>query len=269
MKVAFVIKPDMRANSLFEGVLTELQNNGTELFICNSASEIPIDCGAVLAFGGDGTVLDVARTITEMESDAPILGINLGNLGFLTAIEGNDDVQSVLNALNDGVKQRRPLLDATVDGVYVGSALNDVVIKAEGTRPIYLDLFIDGCFVDSYHGDGLIISTAVGSTAYSLSAGGPILAPELDALVLNPICPHSLHSRPLVVSAAKEMKVSVCTKETVRLSLDGNSAKISMKEGSVITAAKSRKSVDFICAKGEDFYGKLLKKMNNWGITRP
>ena len=149
-------------------------------------------------------------------------------------------------------------------------ALNEVVIKTYGTRPITLDVSVDGKFVDSYHSDGLIISSPAGSTAYSLSAGGPVLAPDVDALVINPICAHSLHSRPLVVSASSTVKVTVTSTSArgmvANVIIDGNN-RYSMQMDESVIVTKSAKKAEFISVDGDSFYTKLLQKMNRWGTT--
>ena len=158
----------------------------------------------VISLGGDGTFLATARKF----SNSPIVGINLGNLGVLSEID-IDDMEVELSKLinNLGFIGDGFLLETTLHDKNI-CALNDIVIgKGNFTKLLKFDLYFDDKFVDSYSADGLIVSTPTGSTAYSLSAGGPIIEPKLDVLVVTPICAHSLHQRPIVVDADTKVKV--------------------------------------------------------------
>lgn len=165
----------------------------------------------IIAVGGDGTLLGAARSIGTR--DVPILGINLGRLGFLTEVN-RDELESCLDRLSEGQLkfESRMRLEVSVyrEGTEVATylALNDVVITRTAlSRMVDLETFANGAKVTTYHGDGLIISTPTGSTAYSLSASGPILMPNVEAIVLNPICSHSLNQRPIVLPHHSEIEV--------------------------------------------------------------
>ena len=186
-------------------------------------------CDLVIVVGGDGSMLGAARALAQ--HNVPVLGINRGSLGFLTDIlpEQLEAQISEVLAGNYTVEQRF-LLETEVrrDGVPIGQgdALNDVVLHpGKSTRMIEFELFIDGQFVYSLKADGLIIATPTGSTAYALSAGGPIMHPRLDAIVIVPMYPHTLSSRPIVVDADSELKVVVSENMNIYplVSCDGQS----------------------------------------------
>ena len=167
----------------------------------------------VITFGGDGTLLDAARAVVHSAADAPIIGINLGRLGFLTDV-GPQDLTYALEAMLDGRTrvEERTMLAGQVErnGVETASrlALNDIVVtRGSLSRMIEMDVSVDGHFVCHVKADGLIVATPTGSTAYNLSAGGPIVHPTLDALVLTPIAPHTLTHRPLVLPASAQIEV--------------------------------------------------------------
>jgi NAD+ kinase len=182
----------------------------------------------IVVVGGDGTLLSVVRSLGTR--DVPILGINLGRLGFLTEVN-RDEMETCLDRILDGdmVAEPRMRLETKVyradDEIASYLALNDVVITRTAlSRMVDLETFADGMKVTTYHADGLIISTPTGSTAYSLSAAGPILLPVLEAIVLTPICPHSLNQRPLVLPQQTEVEIRVQLgpgAEAATLTVDG------------------------------------------------
>jgi len=173
--------------------------------------ELAKECDLAIVVGGDGTLLNAARSLAE--ADVAVLGVNLGRLGFLADVSP-DEMHERLDEILAGQyeEEHRSLLHASVlrDGrtVSESDALNDVVIhKWDIARMIEVDTTIDGRFLNSLRADGLIVSTPTGSTAYALSGGGPILDPALEALVLVPICPHTLSNRPIVVSDQVEIEI--------------------------------------------------------------
>ena len=182
-------------------------------------------CNLVIVVGGDGSLLHVAKHVYEV----PVIGVNRGRLGFLTDVLP-DELEQRIGEVLDGrfIAENRFLLNAEVvredRSEAVGRALNDVVLHpGKAAQMISFELFIDGQFVYSQESDGLIVATPTGSTAYALSAGGPIMHPRLDALVLAPMYPHSLSSRPLVVDGNSEVRMVVGAKEELepQLSCDG------------------------------------------------
>jgi NAD+ kinase len=188
--------------------------------------ELPARVDLIVVLGGDGTLLSVARLVDGLE--VPLLGVNLGGLGFLTATT-QEAMYPTLEAVlrGDYAAEERILLAASLhrggETVADHLALNDVVIaKGALGRLVDLEVSVDGQMVTAYRADGLIIATPTGSTAYNLSAGGPILYPTMDALVLTPICSHALTNRPLVLPAATPLEVSLLTDTPdVALAVDG------------------------------------------------
>ncbi len=170
-------------------------------------------CDLVIVVGGDGSLLGAARSLAK--SNVPVLGVNRGRLGFLTDISP-DEIDPLVGDVLDGryIIENRFLLEATAkrEGVPVGkaSALNDVVLNpGQSGRMMEFELFIEGQFVYSQRSDGMIVATPTGSTAYALSGGGPIMHPRLDAMVLVPMFPHTLSSRPIVVDGNSEIKIII------------------------------------------------------------
>ncbi|MEF9933776.1 MAG: NAD(+)/NADH kinase [Clostridium sp.] len=221
-------------------------------------------CDYLIVLGGDGTLLGVARG--AFLSGIPLLGINMGNLGFITEVE-KEDAFFALQRIIDGEYsiQERILLQANVirdgeigDNLY---CLNDVNI-AKGTlsRMITLNTYSDGEFVDDYHADGLIISTPTGSTAYSLSAGGPIISPEVGVMLMTPICPHTLYSRSIVIADSKEITVEIeRDADEIFLTCDGQQGQKLSKLDKVIVK-KAPANVKFIKLGNRGFYDVLRNK---------
>ncbi|KZX73171.1 NAD(+) kinase, partial [Alcanivorax sp. HI0013] len=176
-----------------------------------SATQMGEACDLVIVVGGDGSLLGAARTLARF--DVPVLGVNRGHLGFLTDILPSE-IESRVGQVLDGeyTTEKRFLLDLEVRRgktvVGEGCALNDIVLlSGDSVHMIDFELMIDGHFVYGQRSDGLIISTPTGSTAYALSGGGPIMHPKLDAMVMVPLNPHTLTSRPLVVAGDSEIKI--------------------------------------------------------------
>ena len=173
-----------------------------------SKCEIAIDAknyDFIISLGGDGTFLSTARRFYNI----PIVGINLGNLGFLSEIDkANMECELKKLLVNDFNVEERFLLETTINGEKC-YGLNDIVInRGKFTKLLNLEVYFNNKFVDNYVADGIIVSTPTGSTAYSLSAGGPIVEPNLDVLVITPICAHSLHQRPVVISYDTEVRIN-------------------------------------------------------------
>ncbi len=214
-----------------------------------------------ITLGGDGTILHVARQVAS--AGIPLCGVNMGQLGFLTEVELSD-ISSALEKIlqQDYLVEDRLMLDAVIiqDGVekYIGSALNDVVItKNVISRMLRLKLYVNSEFTANYSADGLIISTSTGSTGYSLSAGGPIISPNLRVVVVTPICPHSLHSRSLVVSEKESIKIDHATQDAI-LTIDGQVSFNLLPDDEVVikSSAFSAKLVKL----GERSYYETLRK---------
>ncbi|MBK7250533.1 MAG: NAD(+)/NADH kinase [Gammaproteobacteria bacterium] len=223
----------------------------------------------VIAIGGDGTLLYAARLVAERGT--PLLGINRGRLGFLTDVLPQDMLASVEAALEGRCEvDRRPLLCACVhyaDGTRLESfALNDVVLQKWGTgRMIDFETWIDGRYVNTHGGDGLIVATATGSTAYALSCGGPIVEPHLDVLVLAPICPHTLSDRPIIVSGRSTIDVRLIERPDTRgqVTCDG----IVLAEfvaGDRLEVRPAPQHITLLHPSGHDYF-RLLRSKLHWG----
>ncbi len=263
MKISVITKPNMSLHATRKDVL-EILSKEHVVCECENRREIAPDTDVVLVFGGDGTMLDAVRAVGGR--NIAILGVNLGNLGFLTSFEQDADPKKIADTLIHGDTVSRMLLDVSINGAKQQNALNEVVIKTAGTRPITLDVSVDGSFADSFHSDGIIVSSPAGSTAYALSAGGPVLAPDVDAFEIIPICAHSMHSRPLVVSSSSCVKITLGGEHDAVVSIDGGNDGI-LKVGEAVTVSKSSQTAKFISAGNSSFYNKLLSKMNRWGTT--
>jgi len=233
-----------------------------------AAEKIPALVDIILVFGGDGTFLGVARLACK--HGTPILGINLGGLGFLTEIT-IDEIHPMMERILAGdyeVEDRHMLLTTIRRGrkrIGRHEVLNDVVINKQAVaRIIDLAIYIDGSHVTTYKADGLIISTPTGSTAYSLSAGGPIVHPTLPVTILTPICPHTLTNRPLVVASDMKVEIAITTQEPdTYLTLDGQIG-IQLSTGDVVEAIQSDTSVKLIKSPYRDFF-TILKTKLMWG----
>lgn len=222
-------------------------------------------CDLVVVVGGDGCLLGAARALSRFGT--PVVGVNRGHLGFLTDILPNE-LEQRLGAILDGDYdvERRFLLDAEVrrDQHPIGSglALNDVVFRAgNSVHMVEFELHIEGRFVYSQRSDGLIIATPTGSTAYALSGGGPIMHPKLDALVLVPMHPHTLSSRPLVVDGNSEIKLVITAGNAPSLvSCDGQEA-VRTQVGDVVYVRKRAQKLTLLHPPGHDFYEACRSKL--------
>ena len=229
--------------------------------------KLPFRCEAILVLGGDGTILGVARALKQ--SGTPILAVNLGSLGFLTEIR-LDELYPALSRVIEGqffVDTRR-MIDAAVGrkGKIVArhSALNDVVMnKGALARIIHFEALGNRQFIGSFLADGLIISTPTGSTAYSLAAGGPIVHPSLDCLILTPICPHTLTYRPLVIPMKTTIQVILREGEEVMLTVDGQVG-IRLELADEITVTRSENRVNLIQPVNKNYFDVLRAKLK-WG----
>ena len=220
----------------------------------------------LLTVGGDGTILRIAEYCALR--DIAILGVNLGTVGFLTEIElGALDSLPELLASDSLVSENRSLLKVDL-GNRSFLALNEVVISRDfSDRMIRLGVYVDDMLADKYYCDGYIISTPTGSTAYSLSAGGCVLSPEVNALSLLAINSHSLHSRPIIVSDRSTVKVSVlATGKSCSVVGDGKQFGY-VRENDVLTVSKAKERLRFLKLKESNFYEKLLSKLNTWSVT--
>lgn len=225
-------------------------------------------CDLVIVLGGDGSLLSIAR---RYAGGTPILGVNMGHLGYLSEV-GRDGLYPALLELLAGryALEARSLLEATLikaDGSrrdYL--ALNDVVVaKTAPSRVIELDLAVDGRPVSRYRADGLVVSTPTGSTAYNLSAGGPILHPQLPVTVLTPICPHTLTLRPLVLPDTSAIEIRLATEaEMVFLTVDGQEG-AELASGDVVSVRRHARTVQLVRTGERRSIFEGLRSKLHWG----
>jgi len=242
---------------------------GGNTFRVAEAGEFPGACDLVIALGGDGTMLMVAHLLTDY--DVPLLGINLGRLGFLSDIPANE-IHSQLDEILQGnyTEDRRFLLRGQVfrdnKMLQESYAFNDVIIqKWNIARLVELETYVNGTFVHKQRSDGMIVATPTGSTAYAMSGGGPILHPSLDALVLVPICPHTLSNRPIVVDGNSLIEIIVGTREIdhARMTCDGD-IKHELAPGDRVCIQKKDKYIRLIHPQKHDQF-RILREKLHWG----
>lgn len=221
-----------------------------------------------LTLGGDGTILRAARFFAPF--NIPILGINMGTMGFLTEVELSE-IDNAIEKLLNGTYwiESRMMLEAQVkrEGRIIQNftGLNDIVInKGPLARLITLEIVVGEEFVTTYKADGVIISSPTGSTAYSLSAGGPIVYPDLEVAILTPICPHTLGARPLVLPSSKTVKVSIVNQAESMLTIDGQYGFPLNKEDEIIIA-KAAHHVKMVRIKEKRFFAVLREKIKTAG----
>jgi NAD+ kinase len=230
-----------------------------------SLDEIGDFADLAIVMGGDGTMLSVARSL--IDADVPLVGINRGRFGFLTDLRAEDMLVQIDCILaGDYIKEPRMLLVADVirQGKVQHSnyALNDVVIKS-GLRLIELEVAIDAKFVHNQRSDGLILSTPTGTTAYALSAGGPILHPNLEAITLVPICPHTLSNRPIAVNSASKIEVNLVHFDEAQISFDGQ-FQVTLEVGDTIRVQRAKKTISLLHPSDYCYFDMLRNKLN-WG----
>jgi NAD+ kinase len=251
---------------LDESIAEVLPGHGMQTCTRKLLGEI---CDLVIVVGGDGSLLGAARAMAR--HGTPVLGINRGSLGFLTDIRP-DELEAKVSEVLEGryLLESRFLLEALVrrgeESIGQSDALNDVVLHpGKSTRMIEFELFIDGQFVCSQKADGLIVATPTGSTAYSLSAGGPIMHPKLDAIVIVPMYPHTLSSRPIVVDGNSELKVVVASDMQIYplVSCDGQNH-FTCAPGDTLTIRKKAQKLKLIHPLEHNYYEVCRTKLG-WG----
>lgn len=272
--IAIALNPSKdKDGKILEKILLKLK----EIFIdCNikivnsfdiKAVEMNEKIDLIIVLGGDGTILGVARDINE-KYNAPILGVNIGNLGFLASVEIDnleDSLKKIKN--NEFTIQERILLECESnieDNFQINKALNDIVI-ARGTlsRMAKFEVFIDGKLYYTFKGDGLIIATPTGSTAYSFSAGGPFVYPDMDVITITPICPHTKSMQPIVLSGKSQIEVKADSySEEIYLTFDGQKSLKNVDE-SIIKIKKANENAKILLLDDYDYFKVLRKKILN------
>lgn len=231
-----------------------------------SIEDMAKNCNLVIVVGGDGTILHAAHSI--IEKDIPILGINMGHLGFLAEIRPVEFEQQLDKIFADNfIEEKRLVLQANLvrDGktIYTSNAVNDVVVHAmQMVRMIEIETRVNSQHINTLRADGYIVASPTGSTAYALSGGGPILHANLDAIVLVPICPHTLSNRPIVVDAESKVEIFLATQNryTALASIDGQ-INMDFMPGDTLEVQKSKHALRLIQPKSYDYFEVLREKL--------
>jgi NAD+ kinase len=283
-RIGIVAKPgEVRIRELLKTLIDYLQRRCLDIAIDGNCALLLNDtllqplktpltgqnCDLIISIGGDGTLLHAAHMIADYK--VRLLGINVGHVGFLTDLSPQEFTEC-LDAILAGhyLEENRMVLTSQVlrEGtiIHQNDALNDVVIqKWNIARLITLDTYINDTFVHSQRSDGVIVSTPTGSTAYALSGGGPILHPSLDAVILVPICPHTLSNRPLVVAGNSRIEIMLRTHEIdhARLTCDGE-VRCELAPRDRVLVEKAKHSVHLIHPAAHDHFATLRAKLQ-WG----
>lgn len=222
----------------------------------------------IVVFGGDGTLLMASRSARGL--DVPIVGINLGGFGFMTVVNLNEIFSAVELILKGAyTTTKRMMLDVVLESDDIvereHAVLNDVVItRGNLSKMINLETFVDDKYLTTFKADGLIISTPTGSTAYSLSAGGPIVLPGLNSIIVNPICPHTLTNRPIMLSPDSLVRVTLRTEEESAVAMLDGQDSVVMKPGDVIKVSRSSYYINLIDSPHHD-YLEIIRTKLGWG----
>ncbi|NIL93538.1 MAG: NAD(+) kinase [Woeseiaceae bacterium] len=258
-------REDPRVAGPVDLLVTHLTKAGVEVVDDTEIEGVDL----VIAIGGDGTMLYAGSRVRDY--DIPLLGINRGRLGFLADVTPAEMLSSVDHILaGEYTVEARLLLDGRLDRAagenISGTAFNDIVLQRHDTgRMVDFEASVAGQFVNTHSGDGIIVATPTGSTAYALSCGGPIVEPKLDAVVIVPICPHTLTDRPLVIDANQAITIRLLERDEsgASVSIDGHSIG-AIAPGDTLTVTASEKRIRLIHPPGYDFYGILRSKLL-WG----
>ncbi len=231
-----------------------------------SGSEALCDAGLVIAFGGDGTILHSAREASKF--DVPVLSINMGRTGFMAELESVDEEKIIRAVSGDFIVEKRMMLDLVLrrneETIYCNFALNDIVVSKGGTAKIIdVSVFGDDKKIAEFYGDGVIISTPTGSTGYSMSAGGPIVEPSAESIIITPICAHSLSAKSFVLARDRvvSLRLGPLSDRKAHLSVDGGGA-IEIKGHDVITAKLSERKASLARLSDRSFYETINSKFD-------
>lgn len=278
-RIALIGKPDAKhigptLSSLHEHLgrrgNTVLVERSSACFIDGAAPGVPLEdlggrCDLAIVIGGDGSLLNAARVLAQ--HDIPLIGVNLGRLGFLVDISPQHALTSLDEILQGRFRaEERQLLEAKVlrDGrlAVEQTAVNDVVVHSgNSTSMIEIVTLIDGVFLNSQRSDGLIVSTPTGSTAYALSSGGPIVHPALKVIALVPVSPHTLSNRPVVISSDSRVEIVVRRGEDARAHFDSHSH-FNLREGDRIVVRRYGHEIKLLHPVGHSYFSMLREKLN-------
>ena len=260
-KILFAEKRNLVTKEIFDSRIGDKSSNKS------IKNKIIKQSDLIIAIGGDGTILQCAKQFGI--KGIPLVGINLGSLGFLSDIAPSKisiELPEILN--NNFLVDQRFLLKASIDSKPIGSpSLNEIVIHSGSiAKMIEYELYIDDIFIYRQRADGLIITTPTGSTAYSLSGGGPIIHPSLDIIGIVPMFPHSLNNTPILVNAKKDIKIKISNNKkinTAEISFDSQE-NLGLSKGTSINISKYSKKITLLHPKGTDFFAGCRNKLG-WG----
>lgn len=276
--IAILVKPgDSNIAAALNTLLPLLESRDRQVLLDQSTEEylhlpyvereqLATQADLAIVIGGDGTLLDAARALADAE--VPILGVNLGRLGFLVDVLPRDMESRLDDVLNGRFREaKRFMLEANIirDGQVLGSwaAFNDVVVSShEVVRMIEFETRVNGNTINTQRADGIVVSTPTGSTAYALSAGGPILHPKLDALAIVPVCPHTLSNRPVVVSGDSllDIRITDNCRIPAQASFDGQS-NYALQAGDVVSIRKKEPLLRLLHPDDYDYFQVLRQKL--------
>jgi NAD+ kinase len=283
MRLGIVTKPELTAAS---ATLAELdvwlrEHNVAAVWSTEAAAVAPSasnrrivprerigeEADLVLVLGGDGTLLAVADILGQNAQDVPILGVNFGSLGFLTEITRPELLTTLAAAVRGEVEHDERMMLCGRARAEARVALNDIVFTRTAlSRMVDLDVTVGDQFVTSFRSDGLIVATPTGSTAYNLSAGGPVVHPAMDAIVLTPIAPHTLTHRPIVIPAEREVRVRAASGNAgaeIYITFDGQHG-FALHEGEEVSITRAAKPIRLIRAANRNYFEVLREKLK-WG----
>lgn len=272
---------DLSVSKTLNDVYLLLQNSGMEVLLDSSTrgllggpvtvetDTIGTECDIAIVIGGDGTLLSAARELVD--HNVPLVGVNRGRLGFLVDVSPEDKLHELVEIINgEYIEEHRLLLNASLERfgtvIHQSLAFNDTVMRSKDVLQIIeFEISINGSFVLSQRADGIIVATPSGSTGYSLSSGGPIVNPNLSALVLQPICPHTLSSRPLVVSAESEIEITVTERKPVyaQMVCDGQ-VYTDLNNDDVIRVKRHNRTIRMLHPANYDYH-RILREKLYWG----
>jgi NAD+ kinase len=246
---------------------SELRFSGINLPYCKSNMELVDKSDIVVVFGGDGTILRIAKECAKYKAN--IFSVNLGSMGFLAETELDEMLERCEEILAGKywVDNRR-ILKAECSGKILGEALNEVVVsRGKLSKLLKSEIMVNGSLLDFYHSDGIIVATPTGSTAYSLSAGGPLVEPDVDAFIISPICPHTLHSRPMIVRSDRIISVRILSASSdAHVNFDGDKSTV-VSPGKTIEISDSGLVASFIRLNSYNYFKKLREKISHMTIN--
>ena len=270
MKITLVVnitKPDaLEFKEAIESYLTERGAEVSSLLKADYERSDFSDTDAIVSIGGDGTMLRIAGVLRGQ--DTPILGVNAGHLGYLTEVSQLDQIPEAMDRLikHDYIRDVRTMLHGSVrrngEVISRGTALNEILVsRSRGINVMRFAVSCDGQNLSNYIADGMIFATPTGSTAYNLSAGGPIVAPGSPVIIMTPICAHSTKSRPVVLSDSSRIEILI-ESENEMVAYDGDSV-VELEKGDIVTVRKANELTTLIKLRKSSFLETLSKKMDN------